>query len=422
MKFTVWRVLAVAGAVVLLVAGVGAVFAYQRWQDSQDIRGSSTVEFVTEEEPVIQPPRSKVRWPTFGYDERRRRADDSTVIQPPFRAVWTYRAKSLVEFPPVLGYGTLFFQTNDGRLIALQARRGKVDWVLRTGRCAAASPAIANYTVYAVFLNKPPCNRDPDDDRIDGELVALRVRDGAVRWRVTLGPSESSPLVVNNRVFVGDWRGRVHAYDASTGRQLWTHETGGEIKGGLAHRGGSVYVGSYDHGVYALNAATGRRIWRAAAQKRLGPRGRFYSTPAVAYSRVYIGGTDGKVYSFGANTGKLRWSQGTDNYVYGSPAVWQQRVYIGSHDRNLYSLDAATGDVIWKFNARGRIAGSATVIDGVVYFSTLNQRTFALDARTGKELWRWNDGKYAGVIGGRQRIYLVGHTRIYAMLPRPNGK
>jgi outer membrane protein assembly factor BamB len=417
---TLWRVLAVVGAIVLLSAGAGGVFAYQRWQESQDVRGSSTVEFETVEEPVVQPPRANVRWPTFGYEEQRRRTDDNAGLEPPFRAVWTYRAKSLVEFPPVLGYGNLFFQTNDGRLVALEARRGTVDWVYRTGRCAAATPAISDYTVYAVFLNRPPCNSEGDE--LDGELVALRTRDGTVRWRVTLGPSESSPLVVGDRVYVGDWRGRVRAYDTKTGRQVWSHETGGEIKGGVAHRDGVLYVGSYDHHVYALDAGTGRRLWRAGAQERIGTRGRFYSTPAVAYSRVYIGGTDGKVYSFGAASGKLRWSHGTGSYVYGSPAVWEQLVLIGSHDRRFYALDAATGDVVWRFDAAGRIAGSATVLDGVVYFSTLNQRTFALDARTGKELWRWNDGKYAGVIGGRQRMYLTGHTRLYAMLPRPPSK
>ena len=70
----------------------------------------------------------------------------------------------------------------------------------------------------------------------------------------------------------------------------------------------------------------------------------------------------------------------------------------------------------------GKIAGSATVIDGVVYFSTLTQKTFALDAATGKLLWTYNDGKYAGVIGGRERLYLTGNTRIYAMIHRVSAR
>ncbi|MFN2471674.1 MAG: PQQ-binding-like beta-propeller repeat protein [Gaiellaceae bacterium] len=414
------RVLVALAAAVVVAGGALGVFAYDRWQQSEDVRGSSTEEFVPTEPAHRHEPRDQVRWETYGFDAQRRRYDEGLGLRPPFRAVWIHRAKSLLEFPPVLAYGRLYVETNEGRLVALDARRGSAVWSSPTGRCAASSPAVSSFTVFAVFLNRPPCNATTED--LDGVLLALRARDGKERWRFALGPSETSPLVVDGRVYVGDWRGRIYSLDARTGRLLWTFRTGGEVKGALAYADGKVYAGSYDHHVYALDARTGRQVWRAAAQQRLGPRGTFYSTPAVSYGRVYIGSTDRKVYSFGAATGKLRWSNGTGDYVYASPAVWSQLVLVGSHDEHFYAFDAATGEERWKFDAKGRISGSATVLDGIVYFSTLNQRTYALDARTGRELWRWNDGKYAGVIGGRKRLFLVGHTRIYAMIPRPATK
>ena len=138
----------------------------------------------------------------------------------------------------------------------------------------------------------------------------------------------------------------------------------------------------------------------------------------VAYGRVYIGSTDGKVYSFGAASGKLRWSQGTGGYVYASPAVWQKTVYVGSYSDRFYALDAATGDVKWRFQANGDISGSATVLNGVVYFSTFDELTYALDARSGKVLWTFRDGKYAGVVADAERLYLVGHARVYGMVER----
>jgi outer membrane protein assembly factor BamB len=167
-----------------------------------------------------------------------------------------------------------------------------------------------------------------------------------------------------------------------------------------------------------LHAVTGKLIWRAKAQQRLGPRGRFYSTPAVAYGRVYIGATDGKVYSFGAATGKLRWSHNTGDFVYGSPAVYDERVYVGSYNGQFYAFDAATGDIKWQFKANGPISGSATVIDGIVYFATLKGRTYGLDARTGRRVWDWPDGKYSPVVADGARIYLVGHARLYALAER----
>jgi outer membrane protein assembly factor BamB len=84
----------------------------------------------------------------------------------------------------------------------------------------------------------------------------------------------------------------------------------------------------------------------------------------------------------------------------------------------LYALDAATGDVRWRFRANGPISGSPTVINGVVYFATLKERTYALNARTGKVLWTFPDGKYTPVVADPERVYLVGHARVYGLVEK----
>ncbi len=222
-------------------------------------------------------------------------------------------------------------------------------------------------------MNRPPCNSKAKPGRLEGEVIAFATGFGKIRWRTRIGPTESSPLLADGRVYVGDWRGRVYALDEQTGRVHWTFQGKGRIKGAIAKSGNRLFVGTYDGYLYAIRASTGKVIWRTRSQDRLGGRGQFYSTPAVAYGRVYIGSTDGKVYSFGAASGKLRWSQGTGGYVYGSPAVWRKTVYVGSYSGRFYALDAATGDVKWRFRAQGDISGSATVLNGVVYFSTFDE-------------------------------------------------
>jgi outer membrane protein assembly factor BamB len=413
---------ALVALVVLLLLGGGAVAAYVlvKREQSKDVRGSPTVEFTTTEAtPQVPPELREVQWPTYGFAPSRVRAVEGLGLRPPFRRLWVAGGRSLLEFPPVIAYGRLYVVNNAGLVQAFSARTGKRAWARRTGRCTAATPAVTSFahgTVFAAFLNRPPCNAE--GDMLDGEVVAFSAGFGKVRWRTRIGPTESSPLVANGLVYVGDWRGKVYALDEATGRIRWSFQTGDKVKGAAALSGNTLVVGSYDHHVYALDARTGKLRWRAAAQERLGPRGTFYSTPAIAYGRVYVGSTDGKVYSFGAGSGELRWSQGTGGYVYASPAVWRSRVLIGSYDRNFYSLDAATGDVQWRFRANGPISGSATVLDGVVYFSTLEGRTYALDARTGRELWTFPDGKYTPVVADRQRLYLLGYARLYGMVER----
>ena len=424
----------VALAVVLGGASLGYVLVVR--EQGRDVRGSSTVEFVPTalpapppppppppaprprkgRKPPPPPPPPPFTWPTYGYVAERVRYAPSIRLRPPFRRIWRFRARNLIEFPPVIRGSRLYFSNNSGVLFAIDSRTGKRAWRYRSNRCVAASPAVEGGTVYQTFLNRPPCNTKRRN--LEGELVAFAAGFGKVRWRRRLGPSESSPLVAGGRLYVGDWRGNVYALDAETGREHWRFRTGGKIKSGVALSGNRLFVGSYDHHVYALDVRTGEQVWRAGAQPRLRKRGTFYSTPAVAYGRVYIGSTDGKVYSFGAASGKLRWSHGTGGYVYGSPAVWRQRILVGSYDGRFYALDAATGDVRWSFRANGPISGSATVLAGVVYFSTLERRTYALDARTGKELWSFPDGKYTPVVADPKRLYLVGYARVYGMVER----
>ncbi len=411
-----------AVVVLLFVAGCAAAYLVVRHRDEENHRGSSIEYNPTATAPVPPAPTRKqsIVWPAFGYDTERLHVAPRVRLRPPFRRVWTAGDASLIEFPPAIGYGRLYAADGAGRVFAVSTKTGRRAWTYATNRCQAASPAldgISHGTLYAVFLNHRPCTKKRASD---GEVIALSVGTGAVRWRKHIGASETSPIVVGRRLYVGDWLGNVYALDARTGKTLWRRRVGGAVKGGVAVSGNRLYVGAYDGHVYAFDALTGRRLWRGSADPRFFGSSQFYSTPAAAYGRVYIGSTDGKVYSFGATTGKRRWSHSTGGYVYGSPAVWNGLVLVGSYSHRFYAFDAETGDVRWSFEANGPISGSATVVDGVVYFATLtkNGRTYALNARDGKPLWSFRDGRYTPVVVDRTHLYVVGYAKLYAFAPR----
>jgi outer membrane protein assembly factor BamB len=407
--------LAVAAIVVLAVVGAGIAYYLHVKHAGRDIKGSSTVEFVTTQAAPPPPKEPGVAWPTYGYDSERVRFVNGNDLAPPFRSIWAFHAHKLVEFPPAVAYGRLFFANNSGVLYAIGAKNGRKAWEFDSHRCVAASPAVDRHVVYEAFLNAPPCNRKPGA-KLSGEVIALTVGTGRVLWRHTIGPSESSPLVAGATIYVGDWDGRVWALRRRTGKPRWVTKLHGQVKSGVALSGNRLYVGDYSGRMYALSATSGRILWSTNAQPRFGHTGTFYATPAVAYGRVYAGATDGKMYSFGASTGKIRWSQGTGGYVYSSAAVWRDRVFVGSYSKRFYCFDAATGAVKWQFKANGPISGSPTVIAGRVYFATLKERTYALDARTGDLDWTFPDGKYSPVVADSERLYLVGYAKVYGLV------
>jgi outer membrane protein assembly factor BamB len=405
-----------AGLVILLAALGGAGFLYRKHQ-GRDIRGSSTVEFVRTEPKAAKEPVGVI-WPMYGYDAARLRAPLGFNVHPPYRRapVWTFHAHALLEFPPVIAYSRIYIVNNSGTVFALHQGNGKVLWKYRSHRCSAASPAVGNHLVFVSLLNQPPCNASHG---VDGKVIAFDAGTGRIRWQRTIGPSESSPLFADGLVIVGDWSHDVYAFTAASGNLRWHFKAGGLVKGAISQSGNRVFFGAYDTHVYALDLHTGKQVWRASSQPRIGRTGTFYADPAIAYGRVYIGATDGKMYSFGAATGKLRWSNGTGDFIYSSAAVWRGNVLVGSYDGNFYSFDAATGDIRWRFHAGAKISGSASVIDGVVYFSTLSGRTFGLNARNGKLVWSYPAGQYAAAVASKSRLYLIGYSKLYALIRRP---
>jgi outer membrane protein assembly factor BamB len=413
------RRLLVAAGVLIVLAGAATAYYESKHRYGGNIRGTTT-EFVPTQ-TVAPPTQEPLVSPMFGGVPQHLHVGVGS-LRPPFKRDWVSGGTSLVEFPPAIGFHYLYYAALNGNLIAVSTRNGRRLWTVHVGRCEASSPAVDRLgrgSVFETFLNRHPCGRDAAK-RGDGELLAIAAGPSHhVRWRKHLGASETSPLIVGKRIFVGDAEGNVYSVRDVDGKTVWHFQAGGAVKGAIAYDRGRVFFGAYDGRLYALDATSGKVIWRArSARDWLGGHGSFYSTPAVAYSRVYLGSTDGHVYSFGEQSGKLRWKSGTGGFVYGSPAVWQHRVFVGSYSHTFYALDAATGAVLWKFHANGPISGSASVVDGVVYFATLTRRTYGLDARTGKQIWTLPDGAFTPVVTDGQRLYVVGWAKVYAFSPR----
>jgi outer membrane protein assembly factor BamB len=329
-------------------------------------------------------------------------------LRPPFRQLWTFHGHTLLELPPVAGYGLLYEESFDGRMHAIDPATGSERWSYYSGWCGWASPALGDGLVFATFISNPRCSH-----RRGGAIVAFAAQTGKIRWARKLGMSESSPLFSDGTVYFGTTRGVVYALDASTGAERWSYDTGKAVKASPTLEGGCIFIGNYAGNFYALDARTGALLWEESRSHNY-----YYSSAAVNGGRVYVGAADHHVEAFSASSGAELWSFPTHNYVYASPAVWHGIVLVGSYDKNFYAIDGETGALRWRFRAAGPISGAASVINGLVYFSTLRpHKTYALDAATGRLVETWDDGAYSPAVAGDGLLFLVGLGRIYALAP-----
>jgi outer membrane protein assembly factor BamB len=403
-------------AIGLIAGGVIAVFgagvlAYELLKRPADVHNESAT-FVPQKPPKPEPKAKTVNWPMYGLNPARTRYLPATGIKPPFRKLWRFTERPLLEFPPIFVAGKLYFVNNNGTAYALDADTGKVLWERSLGRLNASSPAYSKHRLYIVNL-------------VPGHIVKLDAKTGKIIWKHSLpGRAESSPVVIGRTVYFGCEDGNLYALSTISGNVRWATALGGPVKSAPAYYGGTLYVGDYGGYMNAVDAKTGKLKWQTSSLGQgFGTSGQFYSTPAVAFGRVYAGNNDDRVYSFDLKDGTLAWSYSTGGYAYSGPTVSTTRhspptVYIGSFDGNIYALDAKDGSLRWSHSAGGQVVGSLSAIGDIVYVAEFtNNTTGGFMMKSGRKVFSYPRGTYSPVISDGRHIYLTGYSSITALQP-----
>jgi outer membrane protein assembly factor BamB len=403
-----WATVALIAAVLVVIGGIVGI-AYDELKRPADIHNAE-VPFQPQK-PKVQK-RQTVNWPLYGYDRARTRYLPAKGVRPPFQKVWRYTDGPLLEFPPVVARGRLYFVDNNGNAIGLDADTGKELWKRRIGRLNASSPAYSKQRLYIVNL-------------VPGHVVKLDARTGRILWKRPLpGRAESSPVVVGRSLYFGCEDGNLYALSTRNGRVRWATGLGGPVKAAPAYYGGVLYVGDYGGYMNAVDATSGKLVWQSdSLGQGFGTSGAFYSTPAVAFGRVFAGNNDTRVYSFDRRDGTIAWTYSTGGYAYSGPAVASTShtgptVYIGSFDGNVYALNAKNGEPRWIRSAGGSVIGSLTAVGDIVYAAEFDDTsTTGYAMKGGRTVFRYPRGTYTAVVSDGHRLYLVGYSSITALQP-----
>ena len=141
----------------------------------------------------------------------------------------------------------------------------------------------------------------------DTLVRAFAVETGLQKWEAPLARTRcmATPALAKGRLFVPTGDGTLHALDASTGREVWTWQSGeGKasyspyVRGGMGAAaspvvvGETVYLGAADGCLYALDCATGRDTWHHEMSSPT------MSSPAVSGSGLWTGTCDGYLHAF----------------------------------------------------------------------------------------------------------------------------
>jgi alcohol dehydrogenase (cytochrome c) len=261
----------------------------------------------------------RLRNPADGDWMGYRRTDDVTGFSPlrqinrdnvaQLRPVWAYSMRDNSRWlpTPIVANGLMYVAEGSGRVVAFDAVSGELVWshTRKFPQNISSSEAYPRHRGVAIYGDKIYWGT------ADSFLVALDARSGKPVWEVKTGDYTTGeghahpPLIAEGKVFLGNAggdfgaRGKVQAFDAETGKLLWTfytapgkgepgHETWGDIEEPLGAAPWNTV--SYDPELRLVYVSTGQPTpWTEAVR---GPGDALYANTVLALE---------------AETGKLRW-------------------------------------------------------------------------------------------------------------------
>jgi outer membrane protein assembly factor BamB len=305
-----------------------------------------------------------------------------------------------------------------------------LQWKFKTDAVIQSAPVFVNGVCY--FGNQL------------GTIYALNAASSAKLWTFQTGAAvKSSVAVVNGKVYTGTDDGKAYCIDASTGAKIWETSAGGVIQNpfgwtrtsrGADHSRSSpmvlndkVYVGALDGNLYCLDANSGAVAWKFKAGLVV------QATPTIVDNTIYLPAStpspNGTVYKLDLN-GNVIWQKsipyvldktpGDGMYLLASATVAEGMVFIRNALRLNYALNATTGEIIWTYDGiynpgtPGQAGGVHQFMPmlykyGLLYFNDYYGIT-CLNASNGVVVWsNWlsRENLAQGLSYSYQRIYTV---------------
>jgi outer membrane protein assembly factor BamB len=293
------------------------------------------------------------------------------------RGFFESRHSALLSGGPTAGINKIFIGSENGKVFALDAETGTVDWQSKIKGEVLAAPAIDS-GVLAV-------------NTASGILKAFNASNGEELWKVEQDTPSltlrgiSAPAISSGGVFVGTPDGNLTVYIIDNGQQGWSAIVG-EPSGSTEFErvidvdaspvvfGDRVYSISSRGNLVAIDLRSGQVVWK-----------RQYSSHTdllVSANNIYLTDTKGHVYALDRLNGTERWSQlALTNRDVTGPAEIGDYIVVGDYEGYLHWLNSETGEIVSRQEVDSSgIHVTPTVSDDVLFTQARNGDIQAIKA------------------------------------------
>jgi outer membrane protein assembly factor BamB len=242
------------------------------------------------------------------------------------------------------GFGMLVVADTDGNIISLDQADGSILWSVNVKGEVLAPSAISSKFVIVKTGS--------------GELIALDKSNGEILWSyrsklpaLTIRGS-SSPVIVDNKVYVSFDNGRLTVFELDSGFPVWdgaiSYVSGTSELENLIDsdsnpivEGGLVYTTNYQGNINIFDIAQKRSVWQAEASS-------FYS-PLLIKGLIVLVESGSNMKSYSIKTLQESWNSNEFlNRQLSNPIAFDGSVMIGDFEGYIHIIDPLNGKPIGR--------------------------------------------------------------------------
>ncbi len=350
--------------------------------------------------PVVRvgPARQESGWTSYLGSQRHDAAARET-LNPDPRPLWHTSMGRGVRGSPALGEAVVAVGTADRHLVLVDRTSGEVIWRSRLDGTIRSGPLLDEDRLFIASESQP-----------DGRVYAVRLRDGRVLWRRTVG-SVAAPLAFDgDAIYAGTEEGRVQRLDPEHGSVIWRGQLAGAVRAGPVVTPYGLVVATTSDTLYLLDRDSG------TVRSRLRIPGSVLATPATDGRRIYLATMNARVVAVDLASWKISWDRAAGDAVYGAPALVADTLVVLARDGRLWLIpvdapEAATSHTLGIVAT----AGPTPLASGVLVGSVSGE-ILLVDPTNGAIRWR---AQVAGpieeppLVRDRQVVVVAGRGNIH---------
>ncbi len=245
-------------------------------------------------------------------------------------------------------------------------------------------------------------------------------------YNATAGFSDSSPLLIDGNIYLGNRKGEVHvlrasdgkrvaiqgfgnsieaspvhheghlivpnawgktvlkSYNLAQGRETWSYN-GPPIEGGLIAYEKSVITSDIEGKIFSLNTINGDENWSYLPDSVAG----YYSAPVLTQGKSIFADSDGVIRILDPTTGALLDTAKHGQPVYNNIAVIGDVLFVPGYHGQFTAYSVASLERKWTYKSASDLVkfGAPSIVKGLLVVGSTDGFIRAFDPGSGKLLW-----------------------------------